>query len=239
MLNKASIVNAQGLGISPANLELRLLRGNEAHASFTIFNPSNSVIEYLVDNKEFPSWFEFIPDRGSIKPKSREEVKVVVRPDELAANGVYDSLVLVGLNNENSDKGVSLNLGTAIKTKVIITGKQIINLAVKDISVEDGEQGSAVLFRFDLQNNGNVKVLPNALIKIKRNNVVIESFEKELEEVMPGNSNSHILEWNVENRDVGEYSALTSINLKEEVIVQKMLDFKILPYGELGSNGAG
>ncbi len=233
----ASNVCAQGIGVSPTKLEVKLLRGQEARTSFIVFNPSDESIEFSIYNKELPIWFEFIPTHGTIDAKANKEIDVLIKPDDLVSNGEYNSLIYVGLDGKSYRQGLSLDIGTAIKTKIIITGKQIINLIVKDITIKDVEQDSFVIFEFDVLNNGNVKVKPNAEITIKRNGFIIDKFERGLDEVIPGESKRLIAEWNTTNKDVGDYIALVELRINDRVIKQASLDFKVLPYGELGIDG--
>ena len=230
-------VNAQAIGVSPAKLEIKLLRGSEAYTSFTIFNPSDKPIDFNIYNKEFSEWFEFIPDQGKINANSNKEISVWVKPNELVSNGEYNTLIYVGIDDDSSGSGLSLNIGTAIKAKVGVTGKQLVNLFVRDVVVRDAEQDGFVIFEFDVLNNGNVKVKPNVEIKITKNNITIDRFERELEEVMPGKSERLITEWSTKNRDVGDYIAFVRLKANGEIIKQTSLAFKILPYGELAVDG--
>lgn len=232
-----SSVWAQGLGVSPAKLDLSILRGHQGSLHFTAFNPTDHPIDFVVYNKELSSWFEFEPTQGSIAPNSYKEIKVMVKPDELASNGIYDTLIYVGLDRDKSKEGVALDIGTAIKTKLKVTGKQIISVYVRNIKVENAEQDGQAVFAFDLQNNGNVKLKPYVLIKIKRNMVVINEFLTELEEILPGENKKMYAEWSTANKEVGVYDAFVQVMVNQKVVAEKILGFDVLPYGMIDANG--
>lgn len=230
-------VSAQGLGVSPTSLDTKILRGNSAHLSFVLHNPSNEPIDFVVYNQDLPDWFDFNPNSGTIVAKSVQEIDVLVNPPELTSNGVYDTLIIAKLENNNLVEGVALNIGTAIKTKVTITGKQLVNMVVKGVRVEDVELDSSVIFTIEIMNNGNTNIVPTTVIMIKRNNVLVDKISKELTGIMPGVTKQYSIEWPTKNKNIGDYTAHISVNINGDAVKEISKAFKILPYGKLAISG--
>lgn len=224
----AYYVFAQGIGISPSYLEISVLRNSENRDQFKIFNPTDHNIDFYVHNDEFSDWFEFSPNSGTIIPGSNQDIKIKVDIDSFVANGNYDSLIIIDVGTDQ-EQDVALNIGTAIKTRIKVTGKQIIDLVIGEISVESSDVRNPVTFGFDVLNNGNVAFSPKTYIIIKKGDYVIDRFEEQLDLIEPGKRKQYDVDW---KGGIGDYKAQISIFVNDDLIKKSVVDFNIINFEE-------
>lgn len=227
-------VFAQGVGVTPSNLELSLLRDSENNAQFIIFNPTNHIIDYNIHNDNYPDWFEFEPNSGSIPASSKQEVDVKVSVNSLIANGIYDSLIIIDVGSHNQEPGMTLNIGTAIKTKIRVTGKQMINLVVGEVKVSCTGLNEPVLFEFDAINNGNVEIIPTTEITIKKGDYIIDKYELQLTTITPGKQEEYKISW--DKGGLGKYKAQILVKVDDKVVKKSINEFSISAYEKNSTN---
>ncbi|MBW2970555.1 hypothetical protein KY320_00175 [Candidatus Woesearchaeota archaeon] len=225
----AFTVNAQGLGVSPSKLDIEIYRGEQAESSFLIVNPTHEELSYKVLNQDYPAWFRFEPSSGRLKPGETKLIKLYVKPDALAPNAEYNTLIEVILQNGNTQPGVALDIGLAIKTKISVSGKQTIHAQVNDIVIEDIEQTNPLVIRVDITNYGNVRIKPVIRCAVNRNNRTVDRFDIEFEEVLP-NSRKTLTVIHENNFELGAYDTFVQIETGNNIVAEKEVVFKVLPY---------
>ncbi|MFH1399220.1 MAG: hypothetical protein ABIG95_03850 [Candidatus Woesearchaeota archaeon] len=218
---------AAGIGVSPSWLSFELLRGQHAKAELTLFNPTEQPTRFEISSDS--NWFHFSPSAAVIPPFSRIPVSVLLKPTQESANKEYNPLIIITVLSDQPD-AVKFNLGTAVKTKINITGKQRISLAFDSAEVADTEQGSQVILKLTLTNNGNVLLTPNVVVSINTQT----NFT--LREIYPGQKSEQALNISTNNMAIGSYEARIEVLLLGKTM-QKTASFTLLPYGSMSRKG--
>ncbi len=229
-------VSAQGVGISPSRLEIEIYRGEQARTQLLIINPSDHVIEYQTKVDDYKEWFTIFQQKGKIEPNQTQVIDIFVNTSDETSNGEYNTFITISIDNPNK-QGVSFNTGISIKTKVKITGKQVINLAVEKIGVEDAEQGNFVSFKTIVHNNGNVKLKPLFNFLIEKNNISVDEFNFESDYILPNSRQKILINRSTEHMYIGTHLAKLQVSLDKPIKYQE-LSFNILPFGSLSRKGS-
>lgn len=223
------LVNGQGLGVSPSKLSLEIYRGETAETEFFVVNPTDHNLEFSVSVQDNQNWFEFSPSQASLEPGETTQIKASVHPTEQAANGEYNTLINVqGLNGQQLS-GLSFNIGMAIKTKIILSGKQTIHAQVNEIVLEDIEQTKPLVIKVYISNYGNVRIKPVLRCAISRNNRTVDRFDVELDEVLP-NTRQKLTTTRENNFELGNYSAFVQLEVSNRIVAEKDGLFNVVPF---------
>lgn len=227
----ASNVYAASISISPSSLVFELYRGETSEAELTISNPSDEALNFRLEAEELPGWFSFSEQEGTLPAGSTRQIAVKAEPPLDASNGEYSTFITAHFEEEGSGQELALNLAASIKAKLKISGKQVVDLQVRDISVGSTEQGMPLVFIAELKNNGNVRASPFAEISIRKNSRQITRQSAELPELLPGSAQKPQINLSTEDLEPGNYTASVSIMLSNRKINERQLNLTILPYG--------
>ncbi|MBS1266741.1 MAG: hypothetical protein MAG795_00710 [Candidatus Woesearchaeota archaeon] len=222
-------VFGQSIGVSPSKLEINLHRGQKAKTYFRIINPSNYQVSYYIQG----DWFEFSEPKGVIKSKQTKEIEAIVSTD--APNGEYIKFITVSFDNPDK-KGVSFNTGISIKSKIKISGKQLINLLVEKINVNDAEQNNLLIFGIQLYNKGNVKVKPDIYFLLQKNNITIDEFRFETDYILPNSRQQIRINRSTDKLFLGSHTAKVQVSLDKPIKYQELV-FNVYPLGYFSKEG--
>jgi len=225
-----SYAYAEAIAISPARLQFELYRGETAESTVTLFNPTENEVRFKIGADDHQDWFSFSESEGTLAPEESKKVKVRVNPPSDSANGEYTTLISLSFDEESSGQ-ISLNLATAIKTKIILTGKQVVNLITKNIEAMDTEQSLPIVLKISLLNGGNVRTRPTAEVILKKNNRILERLIVELPEILPNSESDFYLNLSAGNLEVGDYLAVIRLRLNNRDISENQLTLRIHPLG--------
>jgi uncharacterized membrane protein len=143
---------AAGIAISPSRLQFELYKGETAESALTIINPGGQEIGFSLSTDEYRDWFSFSESDGFLQPGENRLIRIRVSPPADIPNGEYSTLLTLSFENADGLGQLSLNLATSMKTKIIVTGKQLVSLLVTDLKAEDTEQGLPLTIRLGLSN---------------------------------------------------------------------------------------
>ncbi len=228
---------AEGIAISPAKLQFEIYRGETAESSITLHNPGDKEISYLIQAEDYEDWLSFPETDGTLAPGETREVKIRINPPQDAANGEYSTLITLSFDNDEPQGQLSLAIATAIKTKIILTGSQVVNLFVSNLELQNTEQGLPAIITIELMNKGNVRAQPSAELILKKNSRILNKLTAELPEILPNSRLVSYLNFSTEKLEPGDYAALIRLRLNNLEIKEETLDLKILPYGTLSRKG--
>jgi hypothetical protein len=243
----SSAIGAIGLGVSPAKIKFEsVLRNGYAEKTVTVSNPNEEQMVYSPSAEgSFKEWFSFkSADNFTMPPKSTSELKIMIRPPNDAANGIYNGTITVRVAPAvqiSSGMGMSVAAGIAVLTSVEIAGTQIKKARVEKIAVSDVEEGQPVTILIALANEGNVVVKPLIQATVfDQSGKQVKRLSFSETEVFPTRSQNIEANFSSEGMQPQQYSADVSVFLdetKETPLIQQNLSFNVLNEGMLAKKG--
>ncbi len=228
---------ASGISISPSSIQLEIYRGETAETLLTISNPSEDELKFRITAEDMPDWFEFPVREGTLEAGSSREIKIKVSPPLDAANGEYSTFITLYLEPAEPASQFSLSLAASIKTKIVVSGKQVVSLSVNEISLKDTEQGMPLQITAGLANSGNVRAKPSAEITLRKNTRLVKKTTAELAELLPGAKSSEVISLSTQELEPGNYTATATILLGRMEIAEQEMAFLLHPYGTFTRSG--
>jgi hypothetical protein len=230
-------VFAESIAISPAKLQLEICRGETAESYLLLSNPSDQETRFSLSADDYSSWFTYSEQEGILSPWETREINLKITPSSDAANGEYETLVSAAFDSEQPSGSLPINLATSIKAKIIVTGRQVVNLALESVSVDDAEVSAPAVFTLSVMNNGNVRVAPSAEIILKKGGRTYLRSDFELPEIMAGSRADYPLNISTDSLEAGEYEATLRLRLNSRQIGESMLNLTLKPYGTISRGG--
>jgi hypothetical protein len=222
---------AAGISISPSAVQFEIYRGETAKAKITITNPSAEPLDFRLAPEDNPEWFSFSDDEGTLSAGESKEITIKAMPPMDVSNGEYTSFITAYLEPAEPGSELSLNIAAAIKTKLIISGKQKIGLSVDGITADSAEQGLPIILSAELSNTGNVRLSPSAEITIKKNTRTIKKVSSALPELLPGSTSKAMINLSSQGLEPSNYTASARILIGSKKMAEQSLDITIYPYG--------
>lgn len=247
--------NAASLGVSVENPESpgeydmffrSMLRGGYAERYIVISSSTGSTpldARVFVD-EVFGDWITFEPGMNfTITPGTQFRLKAIVQPPKDVPNGVYAGLVTIRASpastNDTTNNRMTIAAAVALKTAVEITGEQVVDWIVKDISVSNTEEGLPIKGVVIVSNSGNVKATPRITVDIldQSKSSVLKSASFADAEVLP--SITRQLEFSIPTvgLDVGQYWADVKVYSGNNLSKESILTFDVLEKGSLRITG--
>lgn len=111
-------VGAVGFGVSPSSLEFVVEKSTQAQRQLIIYNTGEETAEFSATSSS-PLALRVTPEKGIIKESGTAAVIVTATGKDV---GTAIEEISIGINkhNSNSDKEVSLSLGTEIAVKLAV-----------------------------------------------------------------------------------------------------------------------
>jgi len=237
LMSSTISANAQGIAVSPSKLSLEIYRGETAQTQFTVINPTDEKIEINIKTEELSDWFEFTPPRNTIEPHDMRTITLRAKPPSDVSNGEYNTFVSVKVINQDPSKGIKFELGSSIKTKIQITGKQVVAASANIGEIRPTEQDSTAVFEINFANQGNVRIDPLVKTTIYKQGQKTDEFEKKFYEILPNSQNKLQINYSTKGQEMGDYKANIEVLLGTNLIAKKTINLSILPYGTLSRAG--
>lgn len=182
---------ARAFGVSPGVIELSGSRGDVLSSAITVINDSEraetfylrslkftardesgspTFIPYDEDHAGFPEWFIFPYRTVEVPARSKVEIPFSIAiPSDAAAGGHYAAVIVSESPYEVVSSGrSSINAQTAILVFLTVQGETAEQAAILDFTIDRAENtelnGS---FRYRVQNQGNVHVIPEGAITFR------------------------------------------------------------------------
>ncbi|MEE9323253.1 MAG: hypothetical protein V3U72_01785 [Candidatus Aenigmarchaeota archaeon] len=241
----ACSADAVSIGISPAEMYFNnILKGGYAEGSVAVSTSSETPVNFMITAKgSIKDWIEFEPSENlTMSRNEMRRVRVIVKPPENVANGVYTGNILVTTEPTQpgeGDVGIGVTAGTSSDVSVRITGDEIKKASVESISVKDTEEGHPVEFSILILNEGNVIIYPLMEIRImeKGESEVLKSGTHIQTEILPTKMKIIKINVDTEGLEIGEYKGNVKVFLDEEKLAEETLVFNLFERGTLSKRG--
>ncbi len=182
---------AEAFSAAPATTELGASRGQLVDATFTLVNTedrdetyylsvlkfeaqaetgSPRFIPYEEDHGGMPEWIVFQDTEVAVPARSRVEVPYQIAvPSDAQSGGHYAAIVISDAPSAVvATSGASIQAKTALLLFLTVQGETREQAALLDFAIERGEpSGLNGTFRWRIQNQGNVHVVPEGTVTFK------------------------------------------------------------------------
>ncbi|MCD6108849.1 MAG: hypothetical protein J7J89_05225 [Thermoplasmata archaeon] len=245
----SSNVNGRGLGIGPAIIELSsALRGANYQQTLFIYNENeNDNIINLSVTGEIKDWISFYEHSNTEEPvkntlipaNSVKSILVKINIPKNISNGLYNGTILASTlpitNASGNASHVILTMPCLVRINV--TGVENLNVTIEEIRIDKTEIGYPLDIIIDFLNTGNVIAEPKINVNITKDNIYIDRFSYQKDKIQPGAPCHTVVQWNTTGMVAGTYVANITITLGKKTILQKDIEFQLLPPGTLTANG--
>ena len=243
-------VGAVGLGVNPPQIDLKnALRGTTYEEEILVFNPDETENTYGLDaTEDIASWVSYslpdnptVPINGITVPaKSNRQVIANITIPEDTPNGMYSAMLLVialppGMEPQEGQVGVGMQI--PVQLNIDVTGTQLLEGKVNDISTQDAETGYPLTIKVAFVNTGNVTAVPLIETDITYKGEKVDSFSHNSTKVSSGKAQLIEADWDTTGKAPSDYSANVKVTLDGKLLAEKELPFKILPLGTLTRAG--
>ncbi len=239
---------AVGVAIGPTTVEIpNAVRGGEYERTVTVFNPSDPETEYaLSTDGEAGTWVSLCDWNtrqavASVTIAGRGSATILLKvnvPGDIA-NGSYTATVYaetapIAGTGEN---GASTVLQGKSVLTVTVSDTQTVGGTVLSIQARDIEAGLPLRLEVNFRNTGNVAVTPQIDCAVNEEDVKIAEFTHAETSVTAGTQEVIRMEW-ADTVDLnGEYVALVTVSLADQVLDTREVPFRVLPVGTFSKTG--
>jgi hypothetical protein len=245
----------QSLGFFPSTIELENgLRGQRYESKTTLVNQTGEPrIFALAAGGDTAPWTTMTSandpdaspiDQITVPAESEVEVIVTIAIPETAPNGevrgvnTYD-----GYTQEAFRTREGLVTGFQQPVRIVVTGDQVLDLRVGDVSARTVEVGQPLRVRTQLTNQGNVDTVADLALEFfalppdASAQHHIDSFASRLDSIAPGQSGTVETAWDTAERAPGRYRADYAVSLEGERLALGSFEFELVPAGSLTRTG--
>ena len=240
-----------GLGMAPASMTISdALKGGSYERMITVFNTGDEAGTFmLIADDECSKWISFYAEDDLATPLTEVAIpaggkaKILVRfdiPEDIANANYASTIYAQSIPKESSGtEGAAAQAVIRIPSKITIdvTGTQILKGTVKSITTTDTEIDYPLKIKVLFQNEGNVVAKPNIAVTITKDGKLVDSFVHDETGIKPDCEDTITVLWNTTGQEIGDYTADAEVSLGGEVLADKSLPFKILPFGTLTRQG--
>ncbi len=254
VLISAGDADAQSVGFFPSTIELNdALRGQDYQTRTTLVNQaSESRIFTLKASGDTAGWTAFaLPespdeavDQVTVPAQSEVEILVTVTVPQSAPNGdISGKNTFDGYTEDSFANREGLVTGFEQPVRVKVTGDQMIDLRVGDVTARDVEVGRPLTITAQLTNQGNVDTAPQLSVDIFRlpgdsTDAPLDTISADLDAVPPGQSRTGSAEWDTTGRAEGRYRADYAVTLDGDRLGLGSFEFELQPPGSILPEGA-
>lgn len=238
-------ISAMAIGQITQLIEIKnVLRGQEIQEILTLFNSENNEVEFtLEDEGDIDGWAKFYSMDDSknpiekIKAPAKGRIQAIVKltiPEDVA-NGTYSGMINV-LNkpkqSEDSNKKTTVAQKVSRRVLIEVSDQEIIECKafVIPVSYSVG-QGEPLKIKIVYNNRGNVKIKPNAQLKISFNGEQIHNaiypYPENEEAVKPLSQKEIFVEWSANDLEKGKHNAQVDILLNGKIIQEESFGFNV------------
>lgn len=243
----------ESLGVFPSFLEVPdALRGGTFSRVLAVqnFDADQATTITIEANGDLEDWVRFTdPETGTEDLTTfdldandgREVTLEFAVPDDIP-NGEFVGQIVVQSFSGEEGEGVGVGLTVAVQATISVTGDEIRDPSLEDVSVEPAEVGIDQRFLATVGNAGNVRVSPRVDVTITRDDDVVAEISSgdAFFRVEPGESADAYVDWETSEVAAGDYTAAFSvfdIAGREPVLIgESTTDFRLEPTGALTRN---
>ena len=245
---------AQSVGFFPSAIELEnALRGQEYQTRTTLVNQDDEArIFTMLASGDTAAWtrFTLLEEPGEpvgqvlVPPESEAVVLVTVAVPDTAPNGaVVGKNAYDGYTEKAFESREGLVSGFEQPVRINVTGDQVIDLRVGDVSARNVEVGQPLRVTAALANQGNVDVKPDLtfdIYKLPGDAAAdpLDTVSAELVMVPPGQSRTPSATWDTAGRAPGHYRADYVLSLDGERLALGSFEFALAPAGSVTPSGS-
>lgn len=252
VLLQGSNAMADGIGAYPARIDVEDgARGSIYYKDFGVINsePRDLLVAALPAG-DVGSWTTIVTTEDRTTPlgqvvvpaNSTSRLLARIEVPSTAGNGIHDgNLTLQSLGpaflEEGEDAGtvfpaIEVDLG------VTISGDQNLAGRVLDMYTNDTEVNYPLRVTTYFSNIGNVDATPKVTVRVRDASSEVVG-DSNISTLVPSGETSFILNvWDTTGNTTGDYVADVAVNLGDATIEERVLNFKILPYGTLTRRGS-
>ena len=251
MLLRAAPVSADGIGVYPAEVDFSdTLRGGEYFTSIGVINNGQDSRTFSLEaSGEIASWLSFVDptdrtkalDHVTTSPGADGHVDLRLTVPESAENGSYTGEVRtlsVVEGGKLQGSGSTLNLGASIEVKAVVSGKQRIEGKFLELAANDIEVGYPLRVTSKVQNDGNVRVLPQVHVDISTSAKVIGTIDTNDVAIPPNEYRDIESQWDSNLAGPGDYLITTTVSFPGVQLGQRTRQVRIVPRGSLTRQGS-
>lgn len=257
-----SVFPAYALDIDPMRLEYTIAPGKTYSGSFRISNPSNFAVDVFLSTDEYryiftegtippedkrkalPSckgWFQFGRTKLSLNPGEFADAKFFITVPKNAAREhlcavIFDEKrTLEKITAKAKAGNVQLHVTPRFSIPVYVSIKNTARAeaAITDVAASSGPNGDSVKIDITLKNTGTIHIRPfGTLVMLNQNSEIVKDLPigKTLP-LFPGYTTQ--IPVICPNLPAGKYSAVATIEISENTIIQKKTIFVLRNTGEI------
>ncbi len=240
-----------GLGMAPASMTISdALKGGSYERMISVFNTGDEAGTFMLTAEgECSEWISFYAEDDLTTPLTEVAIpaggkaKVLVRfdiPEDIANANYASTIYAQSIPKESSEtEGAAAQAVIRIPSKITIdvTGTQILKGTVKSITTTDTEIDYLLKIKVLFQNEGNVVAKPKIAVAITKDGKLVDSIVHDETGIKPDCEDTITVLWNTTEQRTGDYTADVDVSLGDDVLANKSLPFKILPFGTLTRQG--
>ncbi|MFH1606223.1 MAG: hypothetical protein ABIC91_02670 [Nanoarchaeota archaeon] len=235
--------SAAAIGVNKAVLDFQdVLKSGYAQDTLIVSTDvkDNIEIEYEIQG-EIKEWIRFEPEELVLVEGKAGQLTVIVEPPADTPNGIYlgeIKLLTSSIIKEQMGKmGSAIRTSFLIKTKVEVTGDEIISCSAGGFRLLDSEIGFPLDFSATVKNNGNVRIKPDFGIEIynqeQTKKLLTKTFTHQTE-ILPTTKAELTRQLEDMNLDTGQYWASVSSPLCGD---SGLITFDVLDKGAIVDKG--
>lgn len=242
-------VSSAGLGVAPGQIIMNdRLKGTSYLKSIRLFNSGEEPVTFELNaTGDIKTWVKmYLPHNlttpiDNVSVYGKEEILLRFTIPEDIANGNYNGKVnvkAISAEEISDTTGGTVNIVFPVNISIEVTGTQILTGKVTNINIYDIETKQPLVIEVGFLNTGNVIATPLIEVTINDNSgKFVDRFNYSNTDVDIDSDELIIVEQNITNLDIGNYTAEVKVILDEDVIKQQNLSFSVLPQGTLVPKG--
>jgi len=251
LLVGATPVRADGIGVYPAEISFAdTLRGGEYFTSIGVINHGDQPRTFTLEaSGEIASWIAFVDpedrtktiDHVTTTPGADGHADLRLTVPDSAQNGSYSGevrTVAVVDGGKIEGSGSTLSLGASIEVKAVVSGNQRVAGKFLELAANDIEVGYPLRVVSKVQNDGNVRVLPQVHVEISTSGKVIGTIDTNDVAIPPKEYRDIDSQWDSNIAGPGEYLVTTTVTLPGVQLGQRTREVRIVPRGSLTRQGS-
>ncbi len=236
------LVSAANVGVSPANINFKnVLRSGYAERPITVTIDSELATEIEIETYGNTSdWINFSSESLSVSKGNPLQIIVSANPPSDVPNGNYEGFLRIkssklGSGQEGHATGIVIpTLDVHVVTQ--ITDQEILDCQASSFKISNAEKGDDVILTMNIENRGNIKISPKAVLDIWDQSSTNLVSQKEFypSEITPTKQNQFIFKVSSLDLDIGQYWVDISV---PDCYSSQTLTFDILEEGALYAAG--
>jgi hypothetical protein len=238
-LKQTSAIN---VGVSPATLFFEeVLRSGYSERTVVISVDSEEPVAIqLTPRGEITEWINYSANNFSVSKRNPYILTISVTPPSDAPNGNYTGFLRImtsefGEGVEGHAVGI---VRTALDLSMIVevTDIEVRNCRAYEFNVESVEKGDDIVFNFQVENNGNIRLEPRISIDIwdRDQTEIVKSQEFSNQEILPTTKKDFQARMDSDDLNLGQYWAEISVI---DCYSKETLTFDVLEPGALKAEG--